>query len=257
MTTPAATDPVRELALADALAWEAARLAEIAAGGRTSAVLLWSCEPALVAPSRLSRLPGFARACVRAANAGWPVHLRATGGDLVPQGPGIVNLTLMFLRPQGAAPRLKDAYRQLTAPICEALSDAGISSCYGSVPGAFCDGRFNVTVKGQKFAGTAQRWRPMAVGEAVQTHALMLMRTPDENTVAILNRFYRDCGIDQVIRASAHVGLHDLVQSDEGKTSQLGFLRTIADRVHSWSACNLSERGQSTSNQSLPGNSPV
>ncbi len=240
MITAAATDPVRELALADALAWEAARLADIAAGRCTFSALLWSCEPALVAPSRLSRLPGFARACAQAADVGWPVHLRATGGDLVPQGPGIVNLTLMFRGPQGAAPRLEDAYRRLTAPICEALCDAGISSCYGSVPGAFCDGRFNVTVNGQKFAGTAQRWRPMVGGEAVQAHALMLMRTPDDNTIAILNRFYRDCGIDRVIHAKAHVGLQDLVQLDGEKATQHRFLRMIADRAHLWSVPRVS-----------------
>ena len=79
------------------------------------------------------------------------------------------------------------------------------------MPGAFCDGRFNVTVAGREFAGTAQRWRPMAGGHAVQAHALMLIRTLDEVAITALNRFYRDCRIDRVIDAGAHVGLHDLV----------------------------------------------
>lgn len=224
--------PVRELALADALDWEAARLGDIAAGRCGAAALLWSCERALVAPASLSRHPGFKRACSRANDAGWPVHLRATGGDLVPQGPDIVNLSLLFCAPPGAAFGLEDAYRRLTAPICGALSDAGISSCYGDVPGAFCDGRFNITVLGRKFAGTAQRWRPMTDGNAIQSHALMLMRSLDGNTVATLNRFYHDCGINRVIDASAHVGLHDILQKDVSKLAQHRFLRMIAVRAH-------------------------
>ncbi|MCD1628177.1 hypothetical protein K7H22_19485 [Seohaeicola saemankumensis] len=232
--------PMRELALADALEWEAARLADIAGGRAGAAALLWSCERALVAPASLSRHPNFKRAYSRANEAGWPVHLRATGGDLVPQGPEIVNLSLLFRAPLGTASGLEDAYRQLTSPIREALSQAGISSCHGSVAGAFCDGRFNITVMGRKFAGTAQRWRPMAGEMAVQTHAMMLIRTPDENTITTLNRFYFDCGIKRVIHASAHVGLQDLVQLDEKKATQHRFLCMIADRAHFWSAPRLS-----------------
>ena len=102
MTSAVVVGPMQEMALADALAWENACLTDTVAGRCTANAQLWSCEPALVAPARMSRLPGFDRACARAADAGWPIHLRATGGDLVPQGPGIVNLTLVFQGRQGA-----------------------------------------------------------------------------------------------------------------------------------------------------------
>ncbi len=222
---------VREMALAEALAWEAARLADVAEGRSSAAALLWSCEPALVAPMRLGALPGFARACAAAAEGGWPVHLRATGGDLVPQGPGVVNLTLLFRAPPGPAPGLEGAYRRLTSPIRAALADVGINSRHGSVPGAFCDGRFNVTVEGRKFAGTAQRWRPVAGGHAVQTHALMLMRSPDPGMIATLNRFYRDCKIDREIEAGAHIGLRDLAPPDRAEATQRQFLGRLAKRT--------------------------
>ncbi|MCR8722698.1 lipoyl protein ligase domain-containing protein [Frigidibacter sp. ROC022] len=231
MSETAAPGPVREMPLAEALDWEAARLADIAEGRAAAAALLWSCEPALVAPKRLGGLPGFARAGAAAAEAGWPVHLRATGGDLVPQGPGVTNLTLLFRAPPGPAPGLDDAYRHLTAPIRAALADLGIDSCHGSVPGAFCDGRFNVTVAGRKFAGTAQRWRPVAAGHAVQSHAMMLMRGPDPDMIATLNRFYRDCGIDRRIEAAAHVGLHDLAGPGQADAMQGRFLAGLAERV--------------------------
>ncbi|WP_150297263.1 lipoate--protein ligase family protein [Salipiger aestuarii] len=240
IATTGAPGAVRELAIADALAWEATCLTGIAAGHRAAITQLWSCEPALVAPAGLARLPGFARACAQATDAGWPVHLRATGGDLVPQGPGIVNLTLMFRGPPDASSTLEDAYKRLTAPICDALSNAGISSCNGSVSGAFCDGRYNITVMGRKFAGTAQRWRPTAGGMAVQTHAMMLMRTPEDKTIDTLNRFYHDCGIKRIIHASAHVGLQDLIQPDEDKAAQHRFLRMVAHRAHLWSTPQMS-----------------
>lgn len=228
MTVSSDLGPVEKMTLAKALAWEADRLADVAAGRRSAAALMWSCEAALVAPSSMSRVPGFDDACANAASAGWPVHLRATGGDLVPQGPGIVNLTLVFRGPQSAPPSLEAAYERLTAPICEALDHAGVSPRHAPVPGSFCDGRFNVTVAGRKFAGTAQRWRPMADGHAVQAHALMLMRTPAESTIATMNRFYRDCGIDRVIDTGVHVGLHDLVSTLSRNDAERQFLSHVA-----------------------------
>jgi len=203
-------------------------LADVVAERCAAAALLWSCEPALVAPLRMSSLSGFNRARTASARAGLPVHLRATGGDLVPQGPGIVNLTLVFRGPRSAAFSLEAAYKRLTAPICEALSGLGLSPHHAPVPGAFCDGRFNVTVMGRKFAGTAQRWRSMAGGYAVQAHALMLMHTPDEIMIAALNRFYRDCGIDRVIDARAHVGLHDMVSAGSRNDVERRFLKRVA-----------------------------
>ncbi|MDF1872830.1 hypothetical protein [Vannielia sp.] len=231
MITKAAASPVLDLALADALAWEAGRLADIAAGRCASSALLWSCEPALVAPSNLGRLPGFARASAQATSDGWPVHLRSTGGDLVPQGPGIVNLSLMWSAPQETAPSIEEAFRRLTAPICGALSSIGLTSSLAPVPDAFCDGRFNVAVAGRKFAGTAQRWRPTGGGYAIHAHAMMLMRTPDDAAIRALNRFYRDCGINRTIRASAHIGLQDVVQRNGTSVSQHHFLSALADRV--------------------------
>ena len=222
-----AAGPVHELALADALGWEAKCLTSIAAGSCSATAMLWSCEPALVAPSKMARLPGFARACARAADAGWPVHLRATGGDLVPQGPGIVNLSLVWSASYETAPSIEDAYHRLTAPIRAALLSMGLRSSLASVPGAFCDGRFNVTVAGRKFAGTAQRWRPAGGIYAVHAHALMLMRAPDTAGIRALNRFYRDCGIERYISPHTLAGLCDLVTGHRHEDTQSRFLEAL------------------------------
>ncbi len=198
------------MALADALDWEAARLADVASGRAGSAALLWQCERALAVPAAMRSRPGFDAACARAAGAGWPVHLRATGGDVVPQGPGVLNLTLVFMQPKTDGHMLDAAYLRLTAPIVAALAALGQAASHAPVDGAFCDGRFNVAIGGRKFAGTAQRWRPMPGGHAVQAHALMLLDGPDAGAVDALNTFYADCGIDRRIAAGAHVALADL-----------------------------------------------
>jgi len=119
------------------------------------------------------------------AELGWPVHLRATGGDVTPQGPGVVNVTLVFT-PEGPTD-IPGNYDRLCTPIEQTL---GPTASRGWNPGAFCDGAYNVQRDGLKFAGTAQRMRKCTdQRSAVLAHALMLMRAPSPETIDALNRF--------------------------------------------------------------------
>ena len=64
---------------------------------------------------------------------------RDTGGDLTPQDPGIVNLSLAF-RMDGEGAAIKDAYMRLTAPVLAYLRDRhGIEAHLSAIPGAFCE----------------------------------------------------------------------------------------------------------------------
>jgi lipoate-protein ligase A len=50
-------------------------------------------------PRRLNRLPGFEHACEVGA-AGWPVLLRETGGEPVPQSASTINIALVYAPPR-------------------------------------------------------------------------------------------------------------------------------------------------------------
>lgn len=153
---------VEVFSVQDGLDAERALLDEVCGGAREHGLLLWQpCDRALVMPRRMERLEGFAPASAAVAERGWPVLLRDTGGEPVPQSPGVLNIALSYALGPGdnEQTRIETAYLRLCQPICDWLRERGLDAGVGAVAGSFCDGRYNVTLDGRKLAGTAQRWR--------------------------------------------------------------------------------------------------
>ena len=162
---------------------------------------LWQNQRALVVSRRESRLKWFEAASLRLAQEGWPVLVRDSGGGAVPHGEGILHLSLVL--PRGDAPifSFEALYRALCKPLRSALGGLGIETDFGEVPGAFCDGRFNLIHRGRKLAGTAQRWRGGPAGTGViggyaLAHALLVVDHDLRAANAALNRFYALVGSD-------------------------------------------------------------
>lgn len=206
---------IETLSIAEALDWETRLFEEVAKHPGKRFLKLWTSPQSLVSPKKLSALPAFGRAARHMAAEGWPVHLRATGGDVTPQGPGIVNVTHVYTYPSGRAFDIQAAYGRLCGPIERAL---GTRASTGWQPGAFCDGAYNVQWNGQKFAGTAMRFRPCRAHKSSHTvlaHALMLFQPPTPPAIAAINTFLRLLGEPRVIKPEAHTGLPDGVTADD------------------------------------------
>lgn len=208
---------IRNLPVEAGLDAERAQLERVHAGDTDCALLLWRPQDAaLVMPRRLERLDGFACAAATCAELGWPVALRDTGGEPVPQSPAVLNVALAWAVPTGEAEqhRIENAYRRLCDPLCEWLLELGLAPDLGAVEGAFCDGRFNVTLAGRKLVGTAQRWRKRSRDgrHVALAHGAILMENRREEMVAVVNAFYRDCALDARCRAASHVALEECVE---------------------------------------------
>lgn len=189
-------------------------LASVCAGESEFGLLFWQpSDQALVMPRRLNRLPGFDAACEVSAAAGWPVLLRDTGGEPVPQSATTINIALVYAPPrsEGDLNRIESGYRRLCDPICHLLDELGGTSSLGEIDGAFCDGRFNVKLDGRKMVGTAQRWRQSQGGQRPVglVHGAMLIDNERESMVAAVNRFNQACGLEQRVRAESHIALHE------------------------------------------------
>ena len=123
------------------------------------------------------------------------MRLRRSGGGVVPQGPGILNLSLS--RPCDAPPGVlaESVYEDLCQMLAGALARLGIAAVARPVSGSFCDGRFNLAVvsptDGQcrKIAGTAQYWRHGGGQHAVLAHALLIVDAEPAALTAEANRF--------------------------------------------------------------------
>ncbi|WP_139800818.1 lipoate--protein ligase family protein [Geothermobacter hydrogeniphilus] len=147
----------------------------------------------LVVTRREARFPHFEEAAEILAGEGWPLVVRCSGGSCVPQGPGILNLSLVFPKPKGWL--LENGYRLLCGLFARLLEGYGLAAGIGEVPGSFCDGRYNLQVAGRKLLGTAQRWAGGSSGRsAVLAHACLLVDLDLVEATAAVNRFYRLCG---------------------------------------------------------------
>ncbi|MGE7959202.1 lipoate--protein ligase family protein [Pseudomonas sp. NPDC089530] len=190
-------------------------LAQVCTGDQEYGLLFWQpSDRALVMPRRLSRLPGFEQACDELAASGWPVLLRETGGEPVPQLAATVNIALVYAPPrsEGDQNRIETGYHRLCQPICDLLTELGGEPSLGEIDGAFCDGRFNVNLNGRKMVGTAQRWRQSKGGTRPVglVHGALLLEDERETMVAAVNRFNRACGLEQRCRAESHIALHEV-----------------------------------------------
>ncbi|WP_106855092.1 lipoyl protein ligase domain-containing protein [Caballeronia novacaledonica] len=167
----------------DPLDAEEALLSRAAAGEAVAHV--WEAPVSLVVPRSYQRYAALADAREAFAQRGCPVWLRLSGGGLVPQGPGILNVSLAYpvRAPMGT---LSEAvYLHLCRILAESLNSLGVLTHWQAVEGSFCDGRFNLAWgpgdDARKIAGTAQYWRRVPHGDtdqplyAVLAHAVLLV----------------------------------------------------------------------------------
>lgn len=152
----------------------------LASAAKGPVACLWQADQGLVVPRTYAARPGFAAAQAAFAAQGWPIHVRQSGGGVVPQGPGILNLSLARTFTGRPLDHSEAFYRHLCGIIGTALLFFGIEARAQAVEGSFCDGRYNLAV-GQpprKIVGTAQVWRRMPGqppdGQTGLVHALIL-----------------------------------------------------------------------------------
>ncbi len=208
---------------------------EQAQAGRATAAL-WSSPPALVVPLSYRKHVALDAVCAAFASHGLPVRLRRSGGGVVPQGPGILNLSLAYpcSRAFGIAP--VQVYAHLCGVLAAALASLGINCTTRTVEGSFCDGRYNlaVAVEGnvRKIAGTAQYWRRSGGQHAVLAHALLLVEADPQHLCDQVNRFEAALESGRSYHASALTSVAQAwLAAHPGQTLPLDLSGTVKQRV--------------------------
>jgi lipoate-protein ligase A len=188
--------------LEDGIAQEHLWALRCAESGRAIAKL-WTSRPMLVVPRSYERAASFEAACTASAAAGWPVRVRTSGGGVVPQGPGVWNLSLLWPTASSAPAEPESVYRWLCAELAGAFATLAIDIAPQAVNGSFCDGRFNLAHGGAKLIGTAQSWRRIAKSHIVLAHAVMLIAADPVLLTDSCNVFEAALGRPQRYRAGA------------------------------------------------------
>jgi len=178
--------------LEDGLAMEA-KLIKLAATGRSFA-RLWRSKPMIVVPRSYRNYGEFEAVQRRWEGSDMPIRVRQSGGGAVPQGDGILNVTLVWRTEVPALAGADDIYRSLCAIVSLPAQQLGIECQTEPVPESFCDGRFNVSIRGRKVAGTAQHWHHSQDGYIVLAHAMLVVDSDPEILTALANTLEMDLG---------------------------------------------------------------
>ncbi|MDL2338173.1 MAG: lipoate--protein ligase family protein, partial [Pseudomonadota bacterium] len=136
-------------------------LLDSAAVGQAAACV-WEPSASLVVPSTYQRYERFPMLCERFERRGWPVYVRRSGGGLVPQDRGVVNISLAWRTDTDMANGTTRVYQSLCRLLQDAVAPFDIELQAQAVSGSFCDGRFNLALGGCKVAGTAQYWQRLS-----------------------------------------------------------------------------------------------
>lgn len=188
--------------LDEGMAQEVAWMQRAARTGRSQAHL-WRGVRGLVVPRSYRRAAHWDAACAASAAEGWPVQVRGSGGGLVPQGPGVLNLSLAWPVAAGRAVAIEQVYRFLCGELSAAFARLGLGCATAAVAGSFCDGRYNLAVHGAKLVGTAQCWRRIGGVQIILAHALTLVDADPEALTARCNAFETTLGHERRYRPEA------------------------------------------------------
>ncbi len=213
---------------------ESAWMAGCARHGRALAHL-WQAPPGLVVPRRYTQLPGWTAA--RQTDGHGELQVRASGGGLVPQGPGVWNLSLVWPAPSAQPTNTDGVYRSLCTALSAALARLGLQAAPQPVDGSFCDGRYNLAVDGRKLVGTAQAWRRVNAVPLVLAHAVLVVSADPVELTARANAFEQALGSDTHYRSQALTSVA-LAANDpliEARTLEVlaeQFARVVPPREH-------------------------
>ncbi|ESM71679.1 lipoate-protein ligase A [Klebsiella variicola] len=174
---------------------------------------LWQAPQGFVVPGSYRQFADLPAASAHFAARGWPVWLRRSGGGLVPQGPGIINLSLAWPVQQSLGEAAEPIYHSLCAVLQRTLARFGVASHARAVNGSFCDGRYNLACgegeAARKIVGTAQYWRPLTAGRGhvVLAHAVILIDADLTAAHQAANAFEAQLGSERVYCADKTVTL--------------------------------------------------
>lgn len=180
---------------------------------------IWQAAQGLVVPRTYLRSPVFHEVCRDFDAQGWPVSVRHSGGGVVPQGPGILNVSLAYAIEGRPLDHSDSAYQLLCDLMSTAIARFGISAQARAVEGSFCDGRFNLATGDatdpRKIAGTAQLWRRLphpdhGLVQVVLVHALLLVACDINNVTDQANRLEEALGHSRRYLPERAASLHTL-----------------------------------------------
>lgn len=188
-------------------------LGEVHESAGLPVIRLWTNSLSIVVPSKDSRSPEFEGAREIMQGQGVEVAVRTSGGTAVMHGPGVLNASVIYRVPKADKISMEAGYQKLMELFDLLVPELAGQAVFAAVPGAYCDGDYNLVVDGLKIAGTAQRIKSAGSNinhRTVLTHMSLLVKLDTLDMERIINRYYQALQSDMRVREGVSTGIDSL-----------------------------------------------
>ena len=155
--------------------------------GRRPILHIWRHGAAFVMGMRDRRLANAEQAMATLRKRGLSVGVRNSGGAAVPLDPGVVNVSIILPNPEGRLDFHED-FRLMVRFIGQTLAPWGAAVNAGEIEGSYCPGDYDVSLKGRKFCGIAQRRQT----KAFVVSAFVVVTGSGMERAKVVRQFYEE-----------------------------------------------------------------
>lgn len=198
----------KTISVSKAFAKETQLIAQMQAGEFSQCLMLWQAkEPTLVLPAGNKWLKSEVLTTALVAD-NWLLHSRKTGGAPVPQCPGIINLSHLYLCSENSGYSISKAYQNLCTVLQGFFQQFNIASQAHATQFSYCDGAYNMNINGKKIVGTAQRVIiKKGGGKIVLAQAFILIDVLLDELIKPVNLCYQLSNKTERVKAEVHTML--------------------------------------------------
>ena len=200
----------KKISVAKVFEKETQLIAQMQAGELKQCLMLWQAKEAtLVLPAGKKWLESEELKAGLLADK-WLLQARKTGGAPVPQCPGIINLSHLYLWSNDTPYSITQAYENLCTVLHVFFRQFNLVSQAHATEFSYCDGDYNINVNGKKIVGTAQRViLKKGGGKIVLVQAFILIDVILDEIVKPVNLCYQLSDKTERVKAQVHTALFE------------------------------------------------
>ncbi|WP_019029260.1 lipoate--protein ligase family protein [Colwellia piezophila] len=200
----------QHISVANVFEKETQIVAQIQAGELKQCLILWQAKQATLVLPAGKKWPESDLLKETLLADSWLLQARKTGGAPVPQCPGVINLSHLYLWQHEKPYSIPLAYENLCSVLHDFFKQFNLVSQAHATEFSYCDGDYNINLKGKKVVGTAQRViLKKGGGRIVLAQAFILVDVILEEIIKSVNLCYQLSDKTERVKAKVHTTLFD------------------------------------------------
>jgi len=204
----------KQVSVANVFDKESQLIAQIQSGQLKQCLMLWQAKEATLVLPAGKKWPETDDFTLALSTERWLLHSRKTGGAPVPQCPGIINLSHLYLWSDDTPYSIPQAYKNLCTVLHGFFRQFNLLSQAHATEFSYCDGDYNININGRKIVGTAQRViLKKGGGKIVLAQAFILIDVLLAEIIKPVNLCYKLSDKNERVKAQVHTTLFDNISA--------------------------------------------